>query len=157
MPQGRISSSLTGVYKYALVPLWVTIYGFPTVKVLIGGPAAFGDQTPRGWLVWTLWSVLTAWLVYFAIRLRFVHAYIDSLRITTLSSEVFIQPTQLIRADQFMWAGPPVVRLFYRTSAGRERTAWFIPRFLTGNRGLADPNLVPDLNAFAQRSSTPAA
>jgi len=159
MPQGRVSSSLTAFYKYAFVPLWVLVYGFPTVRILIGGVGALGEQSSKGWLVWALWTLFTAWFVYFAVRIHFVYVYIDSLRAVSLGRGILIHSHELLRADQLPWLSPPVIRVVYRRSTGAERTFWFLPKFRRSTFGveIADENLLPDLNALAQRSGTPAA
>ena len=159
MVQGRLSSSLTGFYKYALVPLWIVIYGYPTVRILIQGPFALAEHLSpfTTWLIWGLWSLITVWLLYFAVRLKSVRAYVDSLRVTSLSREIVIHRSQLVRADQLLFMNPPIVRLFYVSSIGVEKTVWFMPKFRPRTGRIADENLVADLNAFAERASTSAA
>jgi len=162
MVHGSLSSSFTGFYKYLFLPFWSGIFGYVTLE-LFTNPESVTFNGVRGgappgseWLFLTLWLAGTAFLFFLAIRLHSARVYGDSLYLGSFGREMEVHRTQLLRAELVPLVRPPIVRLTFLTAEGAERTAWFMPEFRWPS-GRIDENLLPDLNAFAKRSTTPAA
>jgi hypothetical protein len=155
MLQGDYSSSLTGIYKYVLPPLWITFFGWGTLESLARPDRVSGGVPPA--LILTVWLAGSAMLAMLAWRLHWLRVYNGVILLETFRIEKEIRPEQLISINPIPFAAPPIVRIRFRDADGTHRSIWFMPAFRWPSRKPADPALLTELRAMVPYPKPPAA
>jgi FtsH-binding integral membrane protein len=100
-----LSSPYTVVWKFIFPAIWISGFGAGAIAVCTSATDA------NRWIFPTVWIVASAWLLWFALRLRRVAISSDTLYISTYRREISLPLSSIVRVTQSYMSRPQTITL----------------------------------------------
>jgi len=100
-----LSSPYTVVWKFIFPAIWICGFGAGAIT------AAASHTDANRWVFPSVWIVGSAWLLWFALRLRRIAISGDTLYISTYFREISVPLSQICRFTQSYMSRPQIIAL----------------------------------------------
>jgi hypothetical protein len=118
----QISSDTTAVWKYIFPGLWIPFMG---IGAIAGG---FQAANEPGWSLFVFgWIIASAYLIWFARRLKFVSIDEEFVYVSQFRKQIQIQLTHFQRVKENFWARPKLITLTLNHPSDFGTEIMFVP------------------------------